>query len=155
MRTGYKEMLRNRLPYVVDLALKWCKAKDKWLDHVYKNFIGILLDDADRKKVTRTILGINKGKPRHFNFHQSILWEDFSMTKEEREYWTWVEGWVSWFRSTYGWIECKYKNLHTTEEYDEEVFIETLKRTYFANMAPEEQEKIAKYIVKSLQTYTK
>ena len=28
-KTGYKEMLRDRVPFVVDLALKWCKSKTK------------------------------------------------------------------------------------------------------------------------------
>ena len=40
-KLGYKEMLRDRCPKMVNYALKWRKAKEKWIDHVYSNFIGI------------------------------------------------------------------------------------------------------------------
>ena len=37
--TGYKGMLRDRCPQVVNYALKWQKAKERWINHTYDKFI--------------------------------------------------------------------------------------------------------------------
>ena len=55
--TSYKKMLRDRCPKTVNLALKWCKAKEKWLNHVYKNQIWILSNKKERLNQTKAILG--------------------------------------------------------------------------------------------------
>ena len=102
-------MLRNRVPKVVNYALKWCKAKERWLDHVYDNFIGIYVSKADRMDAARKCLGIRKGKPKWFEFHDSIMWDQFGMTTEETEYWLWVESWVNWFRKCFIDIQNDYE----------------------------------------------
>ena len=39
--TGYKAMLRDRIPLVANLALLWTNSKTAWVNHVYKHFISI------------------------------------------------------------------------------------------------------------------
>ena len=60
MIKGYKAMIRDRCPYVVDIALKWCtefgrlanqevkpserfkfKVKTRWIDRVYQENVAI------------------------------------------------------------------------------------------------------------------
>ena len=53
--TSYKEMLRDRVPLFVDLALKWCKAKEIWINHVYNNFINIYVDKDQRYHATSVL----------------------------------------------------------------------------------------------------
>ena len=48
MNTSYREMLRDRVPTVVSFALKWCKAKNAWIEHAYENSIGIYTEKKDR-----------------------------------------------------------------------------------------------------------
>lgn len=103
--TGYKEMLRDRCPKVVDFALKWCHAKERWIDHAYTNFIKIYVDSNERKHTTRIILGIAKYY-RNFVFDKSINWDD--LTKEDESYWKWVSGWVRWFTEKFAYIENTY-----------------------------------------------
>ena len=53
-------MLRDRVPFVVNLALKWCSAKGNWVDHVYDSQISIYATKEDRYDATRHVLGLKK-----------------------------------------------------------------------------------------------
>lgn len=99
-KTSYKDMIRNRISDMreVDLALKWCKAKDRWINHVYDNFINIYVEKQDRYEAARIILGISN-KNRDFNFHETIHWEN--LDAYENEYWECIEGWIKWFEENY------------------------------------------------------
>ena len=108
-KTSYKEMLRDRISdmQAVDLALKWCKAKTRWINHTYDNFINCLADKSERYEATRIILGIS-GKCRNFDFHKTIMWENLS--EDDTEYWKIVEGWVIWFQNNM--LEIEYDVQH-------------------------------------------
>ena len=112
-------MIRDRCPLVVNYALKWCKAKERWIDHVYRNFTCILVDKKDRAFQTRKTLGIRKGKPRDFDFHKTIDWDN--LTEEEYNYWSYVESWVNWFKVMYPYVEDTYKLYHYYGEDDNEL----------------------------------
>lgn len=105
--TGYREMLRDRCPKVVNYALKWCKAKERWLNYVYDNQIWPLKSKKERLNQTKLILGIVNGK-HEFDFHNTICWKD--ITPEEVYYWTYVENWVTFFQEKYQYIENMYQN---------------------------------------------
>lgn len=105
--TGYREMLRDRCPKVVSFALKWCKAKEKWLDYVYKEQVWPLKSKEKRLEQTKAILGIKNGK-QNFNFHDTIFWK--GLTNADVYYWTYVEEWVNFFVSKFIYIENMYVN---------------------------------------------
>ena len=42
-KLGYREMLRDRCPKVVDLALKFTKSKNAWVEHTYTHFVNMLI----------------------------------------------------------------------------------------------------------------
>lgn len=113
--TGYKGMLRDRCPKVVDYALKWQKAKERWIDHAYINFIRFYTNNEDKKHATRIILGIAKFY-RNFEFDKSIDWDN--LTNEEEVYWRRVSSWVRWFMKEYMWIEETY-NTYKQRGWDE------------------------------------
>lgn len=104
-------MLRDRTPKLVNFALKWCKVKEAWLDHVYKNWIWIYVDNKERLEATRRVLGYknpksNKNKDKFFKFEDTIAWD--SLTPDEKTEWKRVAKWVSWFRSTVPIIKDEY-----------------------------------------------
>lgn len=145
-KTGYKEMLRDRLPKVVDYALKWCKAKQLWINHVYNNFIGIYISKEDRNMATRTVLGISK-KYHQFVFNTTIDWDNLS--DEEKESWTNVENWVIWFQKYYQNIE----NIHSLSKLDGESDIETLERIKNALDSMDEnlKDSLGRYLLKCIK----
>lgn len=108
--TGYKQMLRDRISKMqaVNLALKFNGAKDRWINHVYDNFIAIFAYDnnfkwhKERDAATKAILGIN-GKYNQFDFHKTIAWDN--LDQDEKEYWEIIEGWVTWFSKNIAYIE--------------------------------------------------
>lgn len=106
-------MLRDRCPAVIDLALRWCKAKTKWLDHVYQHFINIYVLKEERYEATRIILGIS-GKYRNFDFEKTIDWDNID--NEEEEYWKTILGWVNWFRNRHAAIEQDIRDQLTNSE---------------------------------------
>ena len=119
-KLGYREMLRDRCPKVIDYALKWQKAKEKWIEHAYNYFVKLYGDELNNKgNIIRTtsqnkrhcinmLLGIKKGKPVEFDFRKSIDWDKLS--DEDTAYWERVYKWVNWFRTKYAYIENGYIN---------------------------------------------
>ncbi|WP_173431823.1 hypothetical protein [Sharpea azabuensis] len=89
-------MIRNRISDMrnVNLALKWCKAKERWINHVYDNFINIYVEKQDRYEATRITLGLSS-KDRDFNFHSTICWDN--LDDYDTKYWKSIEGWIEWF----------------------------------------------------------
>ena len=106
--TGYRQMLRDRLPRYVSDALKWCKAKEAWLDHVYKNFIWLYKDNKERLAQTRLVLGYKENLPREFKFEDTIDWQN--LDDAETKHWKEVQQWVSWFTTTVPCIEDDYNS---------------------------------------------
>ena len=100
-------MLRDKCPKFVSFALKYCKVKEKWLDHVYKNWIWIYVNNDERLKAARTILGYKDNGQREFKFEDTIAWE--SIGSEEKEHWERVSKWVFWFQHTVPTIWDEYK----------------------------------------------
>ena len=125
-KTGYRQMLRDRVPKFVSFALKYCKAKEAWLDHVYKNFIWVYVSKKERLAETRRVLGITNPKRPNFVFEDTIDWDN--LDQEEKAYWKNVASWVSWFTKTVPLIEDEYKisKLKTDDIVD-------LKRTIMLN----------------------
>ena len=113
-KPGYREMLRDRCPKVVNYALKWCKAKEKWIDHVYFNFIRIYAEKDQRNNATRIALGISEGNRYDFNFEKTIDWDN--LTPKEKSYWIKVNGWVKWFMKHYAEIENTYDTYNKLGE---------------------------------------
>ena len=148
MSTGYKSMLRDRLPDTVDMALKWCKAKERWITHVYNAFIGVYTEKTERHNATRIVLGLSKKMPRTFNFHKSIDWDN--ITEEERDLWKSVESWVMWFRTMYLYIENDYKISLAIGKSESEIKEELLSK-HLQQVDPEQQEKLADFLIDNLK----
>lgn len=143
--TGYKEMLRDRCPQVVNYALKWQKAKERWINHAYNQFIKIYCNNEERKHTTRIILGIAKFY-RNFEFDKSIDWEN--LTPEEETYWKRVSSWVRWFTERYAYIENTYQISKKCGKDDFTTKVELI-NLYLSALLPDEdadpEEKQAKY----------
>lgn len=144
--TSYKSMLRDRCPETVNIALKWCKAKTCWVNHVYDNFINILADKDERYTVTRTILGLSKNG-RKFNFHKTIDWDN--LTQKETEAWTDIENWVIWFQNTYVFIETSYNNFLKHSDYPEQE--DYIIQHYLENYDLDTAKCLTKFIINALE----
>ena len=141
-------MLRDRCPKVVDYALKWQKAKERWINHAYANFIKIYVENSERNHATRIILGIAKFY-RNFEFDKSIDWEN--LTPEEEVYWKRVSSWVKWFMVKYAFVENAYEISHAKGRTDFEIKVQII-RDYLSKLLPskdasdEEKEAKLKYV---------
>ena len=78
---------------------------------MYNNWIWIYSSNEERYNAAKSILGI-EGKKMNFNFKDTILWDN--MSEEEKDYWTKVCGWVSWFQQKYAYIKNTYDILNST-----------------------------------------
>ena len=147
MKTGYKEMLRNRLPDYVDLALKWCRVKELWINLVYNSQINILVDKQDRYNTTRIILGLSS-KSRVFDFEDSIDWTWIS--EEERARMRPAIGWINFFKVNFPYIENKWKvNLSLGKT--EQEFIDELSSGYLKTVNDSIRNKLAVFITNYLK----
>ena len=102
---GFKGMLADRLPFVVDAALKMCRAKGRYIEHVYKTQIDIYVNKEDKKQCVFKILG---KKHSLFDFKRSIDFDN--IPSEEHPYWEYVISWVEWLQHNGAFIEECYKD---------------------------------------------
>lgn len=154
---GYKGMLRDRCPTVVDYALKWQQAKERWINHAYSKFINIYVDKEERKKATRLVLclkytRVKQGKHTYvkeeqcFEFDKSIDWDN--LTPDEVKYWKRVSSWVKWFTKKYAYIENAYVISKKCGKDEFNIKVEII-QNYLSALLPSEkaneEEKQAKY----------
>lgn len=144
--TSYREMLRDRLPSTIGLALIWCRAKERWLDHVYYSFINIYKDQSERYNATKVVLGMKKGKV-HLDFHKTIDWDN--LTEEETLYWTRVEHWVNWFRKQMLYIEQTY-SMYSKRGWPKENIIRRIQDEHLVGYDRKIGEKLATFLYNNL-----
>jgi len=126
---GYKAMLRDRMPLMLNLALKWCKAKERWINYVYDNVVKRYPQNK-RSVVVKQILGIKQRWKRqeiydqlryaelkpvtmeqvnnipkselYMKFADTINWTKLSEEDPDMySYWQVIAGWVNWFSTTH------------------------------------------------------
>jgi len=163
---GYKQMLRDRMPFNLSLALKWCRAKDRWIEHVYTTIIK-RYPQEQRSRMVKVVLGIKQPMTRSEIYHhiryselkdvtkeqvnnipKSALYMDFKDTigysniKDEElyDYWKKVEAWVIWFKEMYKYIENDYQ-IKKSQGICEPVIKAILKEKYHLD------EKLAIYLI--------
>ncbi len=132
MASGYRQMLCDRMPQTLDIALRWCKAKNKWVDYVYDNTIK-KYPQKERSRAVKQVLGqidyynideiviyfrmigrkqskeIPKEKLK-LPFKYTINWEEMaSRDINELQMWQSVCTWVVWFKYWYSYIENAVK----------------------------------------------
>ena len=142
---GYKGMLRDRCPTVVNYALKWQQAKERWIKHAYANFIKFYVAKKERYNATRIVLGISKYY-KNFNFDKSIDWNN--LTPDEVKYWERVSSWVKWFTKKYAYIENAYVISKKCGKDEFNIKVEII-QNYLSALLPSEkaneEERQAKY----------
>ena len=146
---GYKQMLRDRMPLMLNLALKWCKAKERWINYVYDNTVKKYPSEK-RSVVVKTILGIKQRWKRQeiydnvryveckpvtmeqvnsipkselfLKFSDTINWQKLSQEDPDmHNYWSIIAGWVDWFSKMYTPIEDTYNHSRQWAISDEEI----------------------------------
>ena len=142
---GYKPMLRDRMPKMLDLALRWCKAKNRWIDYVYNNIVSKYPLEK-RSSIVKTILGIKQYYKRqeiydhirynefksvtmkqinsipkselYMKFKDTINWNKLLLEDLDMyKYWEDVAEWVDWFSTSYIAIESTY-NYWTSKRWN-------------------------------------
>jgi len=146
-RTGFKEMLRDRIPVYADIALKWCKTKERWINIVYRDTISVFADKNDRYNITKTVLGL-KSKDKIFNFDDTIYWD--ALSEEEREILKVTSSWVKWFKYYFIFIENEYK-VDLSLGYSKERIISELCSGLLKKIDSSVREDLAIFIIKYLK----
>lgn len=167
MKGSYKLMIRDRMPKMYDLALRWCKAKDRWINHVYENIVK-KYPVAKRGTIVKILLGIKQQYTRMevydyfryvkllpvtkdmaynipkddllMKFKDTIDWK--SLDKDMYQYWQSVNSWVEWFRTTYIAMQSTYESAKSWGI--DEITIKTILMDKYHLTS-----KLADYIIKS------
>lgn len=144
-------MIRGRCPYVVDLALKWCQAKERWVSRVYNDNVQLYKTPKERSDAARYALGIRvDGVQDRFIFATSInldllgFYENYT---GEKCYWIWVNSWVNWFTENYKYWENAY-NCDSDQARFKIKF-----RTAYLEYLGEDCDKLANYLLKAFDKW--
>lgn len=105
---GYRGMIRDRMPYILDVVLRYYGAKNKWINHVYDNFVKIFKSNEDKDMAVRVTLGISS-RYSIFLYNRSIEWT--SLDDEEKKFWKSIGSVYEWLRKYHLNLETSYKSL--------------------------------------------
>ena len=148
---GYKAMIRDRVPRTVDAALKWCKAKNAWVEYVYDTYVSFLMYDKKAKdQQVRTLLGISSLN-RTFEFDKTIEWDD--LDKVQKEYWQNVSKWVHFFEKEMLNIVDMYETLKIQRGNDEQYIKDYICTAKFGALPQHWQDKLYKYMIEHIKKY--
>ena len=170
--SGYKQMLRDRMPEMLNYALIYCGAKNRWIDYIYDNSIK-KYSEKERSIAVKVALGIKPMYKRkelydkirydmfkpvkitkeqvdaipkselYMSFKQTIDFE--KLEKEDPDmyqYWKDVASWVNWFSKTYVSVKDTYLRAKKWQLTDDEIK-ESLIAKYSIN------EKLVKFLIKT------
>ena len=143
MKTNYRQAIRNRCPRTVDLALKWCKAKDNWVEYIYETYFSFL---KDNKSKNDQLDGIFK----QFDFAKNIEWK--TLDKPELYYWSQVTDWIEWFTKTLLPISETYKDL-CAKELDAQYIEVLITKRYLLSIDEKNQKRLYKLLINHIQQH--
>lgn len=170
---GYKQMLRDRMPKMLDLALRWTKAKQRWIDYVYDNMIK-KYSPEQRSTIVKVILGIKQKYKRqqiydqvkyselkpvtleqvnsipkselYMKFTETIDWSKLLYEDADMyTYWKVVASWVNWFSVMHASIKDTYDHSKQWNMSDEEIIPILISKYEGVD------KKLAKYLIKSFK----
>ena len=146
MTKGYKGMLRDRLIPIWNLALLWCKVKQRWIDTVYERNL-----KNCPKKLRSENCKLLAGHLNRYNIRVSFLSTVdpdgflYGEDKEEYQMWKNVNSWIEWFSKhsmfVYDAIDSYYNN-----GCDDDYIIKTINY-------PGLDEKLCKFMIKHKHIY--
>ena len=101
---GYRKMISDNIPKTWDIALRWCKCRQKYIERVYRNYVAIYKNDvmhtlAQKKKLIEN--GIHRATNPKNAFSDSLELDKLRNEKDLQllTYWEGVVDWVVWFSS--------------------------------------------------------
>ena len=177
MAKGYRQMLCDRMPQTLDIALRWCKAKNKWVDHVYDNIIQ-KHPQCERSKAVKQVLGLldyydsyeiimyfrTIGKKQckdipkddlKLSFNETINWQALaSKDIDELNNWQAIVSWVTWFKYWYQYIENTAKISMTKGKVYSEIRKE-IEDTYLSKVDAPIKEKLSAFLVDNIKKFNK
>ena len=147
--SSYKQMLRDRMPQMMDLALTYCKAKNRWINYVYDSVIRkyskekrgdvvkILVGQkpqykrkdiydhmryVELKPVTKEQVNNIPRSELYMTFRHTINFEKLSIEDPDMyEYWNNVADWVDWFSTMYFKVRDTYEHSKRWKLSDNEI----------------------------------
>lgn len=177
MATGYRQMLCDRMPQTLDIALRWCKSKNKWVDYVYDTIIQ-KYPQRERSKAVKQVLGLTdyynideikiyfrtrglkqcKDIPKEelkLSFSNTINWESLAGKDiEEQDQWRAICSWVTWFKYWYQYIENAVKiSMANGKIYSD--ICKDIENRFLPNVDPSIKEKLSAYLVDNIRKYNK
>lgn len=107
--TGYKKMIRDRIPKTWDMALRYLKCKTKFIDYVYvihvKKFNDNVMNTKKENNKSKEEIIKKVLNPTLYRFDETIKLEkllnyssgQINHLKDEYFFWNKVNTWVKWF----------------------------------------------------------
>ncbi len=146
---GYRDMIRDRIPVVWDLALKYNRCKKAYVERVYRCYVKRYDNHWNKseikKKKSETIKNLMNPKKSEFIDTVDV---DIIKNKEEYEYWTGIHSWVRWFARNSMFVFQEIKDLETKGKNDEEIEKELAEKFSLDT-------KLSEFLVKNKQIYFK
>lgn len=142
--SGYRKMISNHIPRTWDMALRYLRCRDAYIERVYDCYIKPL-----NKNVMKSAKENNQEKERiiklmfsKYEFKDTVKLEDLMLTNktEKYHYWDKIKSWINWFKNHMAFIENTIKIEQSLYKTKSEI-VDVIMTNYKIN------EKLARFIV--------
>lgn len=146
MNKGYRGMLRDRLLPSWNLALLWCKVKNRWVEKAYAENIaraGVSL----RSELCKFVTGHKNKHGITATFMSTVDPDGFLYGENHNEYEMWrsVDKWIRWFSVNQMFIYDMIQDYYQQGK-DDEYIIKNLNYPYV-------NEKLIRFMIKNKHIY--
>ena len=147
MNKGYRGMLRDRLLPSWNLALLWCKVKNRWVERAYIENIATAPKPL-RSDLCKSITDRKKNCGVTCSFWTTIDPDGFLFGENREEYNMWknVQKWVDWFSKNQIFIYDTLQDI--IKIYSSEEILEELCKKY-----PRIDRKLLTFMIKNKHIY--
>lgn len=125
--TGYRKMINDRIPFIWDIGLRWCRCKTAWIEFIYNSCVkpyknDVMHNEHQKKKLKET--NIKRSCDVHNGFQYSLNLDILlQKSKAEYEFWKNVSNWVNWFSKHYEYIAIAVEIENSTYDTPENELI--------------------------------
>ena len=146
MNKGYRGMLRDRLLPSWNLALLWCKVKNRWVEKAYAENIACA-NVSLRSELCKFVTGHKNKHGITATFMSTVDPDGFLYGENQNEYEMWrsVDKWIRWFSVNQMFIYDMIQDYYQQGK-DDEYIIKNLNYPYV-------NEKLIRFMIKNKHIY--
>lgn len=127
---GYRKMISDRLPETWDMALRYLKCRQRWIDLIYKKNLAPLNTNCmcSKKENEKMKAEIVKDLYKMSFWRATNIDGLLAFDGDLYTYWTAVNSWITWFSKNMQYIDSNVSTAKKLDGANEEIIKSVIRR---------------------------